>query len=230
MSAYDIEKKLLLKADGEYKKFHSALIPGIDNILGVRVPEIRKIAKAYANTEGGFEFLSELPHRYYDENMLHGIIIGYTKAEYGVLEKYVHDFLPYVDNWAVCDSFVSSLKYFFKDKEKCLDLVRRLIGSDSVYKIRFALVSLLNYYVDNEHIDEALSLTLSVTRDDYYVKMAQAWLVSVCLVKEYEKTVKVLESRLFSPWVHNKAIQKARESLRISKERKAYLNSLKVKE
>ena len=230
MSVLDLKKKLLLKADNGYKKFHSALIPGVENILGVRIPEIRKIAKLYANSDDSFAFLSELPHQYYDENMLHGILIGYTRAEHSIIEKYILDFLPYIDNWAVCDSFVASLKYFFKDREKCFELVNSLINADSVYEVRFALVCLLNYYADEKYIDKVLSLTLSVVKDDYYVKMAQAWLISECLVKQYEKTVKIIEDKLLPPWIHNKSLQKARESFRISNERKAYLSSLKVKD
>ncbi len=230
MNSYNIINELKGKADAGYKKFHSALIPGVENILGVRIPEIRKIAKRYANTEEGFEFLSALPHEYYDEYMLHGIMIGYAKAEYGVIEKYLLDFLPYIDNWAVCDSFVSSLKCFFNDREKGFELVKVLVGADATYKIRFALVCLLSYYIDESHIDEVIRLTLSVSKEDYYVKMAQAWLISVCLVKQYDRTVRILEDRLLSPWVHNKSIQKAKESFRISNERKAYLNCLKVKD
>lgn len=230
MNSYNIINELKSKADEAYKQFSSALIPGVEGILGVRIPEIRKIAKKYANTREGFEFLSELPHSCHDENMLHGIMIGYTRAERRMLEKLILDFIPHVDNWAVCDSFVSSLKKFFKDKKNGLSLVRKLINTTSAYKIRFALVSLLNYYLDGEYTEEALKLTLSVSNGDYYVKMAQAWLMSVCLVKQYEKALPILEEKLLSPWVHNKSIQKAKESFRISDERKAYLNSLKVRD
>ena len=230
MSIQKIKDELCSKADAGYKDFHSALIPGVTDILGVRVPEIRRIAKAYAGTDEGYEFLKELPHAYYDENMLHGVMIGYMRAEWSETEKRILDFLPYIDNWAVCDSLVSSLKHFFKDREKGYELIKELLSSDYAYTVRFALVSLLNYYVDGEYIDRILELVASVDVDEYYVKMAQAWLISVCLAKEYEKTVSVIENGILSPWVHNKSIQKAKESLRISKERKTYLNLFKVKE
>ena len=231
MKISSIENELMGKADSRYKEFHSALIPGVSDILGVRLPEIRKIAKKYVGTDLGNEFLSQLPHNFYDEYMLHGIMIGYMRVDYLKTEKYVTDFLPYIDNWAVCDSFVSSLKTFFKNRESAYEFIKTQLKSDSPYRIRFALVAFLNYYTDDRYARDALTLAVSVSKNShYYVKMALAWLISVFLVKQYEITVPIIENRLLPSWIHNKSIQKAKESFRISDERKAYLKSLKVKE
>ena len=134
-----------------------------------------------------------------------------------------------MDNWGVCDSFVSCLKTFFKSREYAFEFLERQLNTDSVYRIRFALVSFLNYYMDDEYIDRVLKYTAEVKNEDYYVKMAQAWLVSVGIVKQYERTVHLLTAGVLSPWVHNKAIQKSKESFRVSKEIKEYLNTLRVK-
>jgi len=231
MNRYNIKNELKSKADEGYKQFHSALVPGVTDILGVRLPEIRKIAKRYANTEDGYSFISSMPHEYYDEYMLHGIMLGYLKTDYTALKGYVCDFLPYVDNWAVCDSLVSGLKRLFKNKALSLELIKELLASEHDYSVRFALVALLNYFCDSEYAAISLELALSVSnKDAYYIKMAVSWLVSVFLAKQYEMTVPIIEDRLLPAWVHNKSIQKARESLRISDERKAYLNSLKIRD
>ncbi len=229
MSKSIITDQLLEGRDEKYREFHKSLVPGVENIIGVRLPNIRGIAKKYSNTNEGFDFIGSLPHTYYDENMTHGLIIGFLKRDRVEIRSYIDKFLPYVDNWAVCDSFVSCLKTFFKNREFAFEFLEKQLGTDEVYRIRFALVSFLNYYMDDEYIDRVLDYTVSVKNDDYYVKMAQAWLVSVGIAKQYSKTVRLLSEGVLPPWVHNKSIQKSNESFRISKETKEYLNSLKVK-
>ena len=229
MSALDITKELIANSDKKYKEFQAGLIPGIDNILGVRAPIVKAIAKRYAKNHNGSEFLSILPHTYYDENMLHGYMLGFLKSDTDTLKEYVRDFLPYVDNWAVCDSMVSNLKNFFKSPEEVYGFIKEMACDTREYHIRFALVSMLCYYLDGEYIDEVLHITCSINDERYYVKMAQAWLISMALVKRYDKTVKILEDNILSPWVHNKSIQKARESFRLDGEKKSYLTSLKRK-
>ena len=229
MSKSIIADLLLEARDGKYREFQKALVPGVENIIGVRLPDIRSIAKKYSGTKEGADFIDSLPHTYYDEYMAHGLMIGFLKKDKEEIKARIDRFLPYVDNWGVCDSFVCCLKTFFKSKEYAFEFLEEQLPTDEVYRIRFALVSFLNYYMDDEYIDKVLDYTVAVKNDDYYVKMAQAWLVSVGIAKQYEKTVKLLQTGVLSPWVHNKAIQKSKESFRISGETKEYLNTLRVK-
>ncbi|MBQ7907093.1 MAG: DNA alkylation repair protein [Clostridia bacterium] len=223
-----ILKKVIENAEDGYADFSYKLIPTIerDSILGLRAPMARKIAKEYANTGDGEEFLSSLPHKYHDENMVHAFMLGYKKKD-GL--KRLVTFLDYVDNWAVCDSLASSVKSVFSDKEKMLPYISEWLGSGVTYKVRFGLVCLLNYYVTENYASLVLELAGRVRSEEYYVNMANAWLVSVCLAKEYEKSISIIENCRLDAWTHNKAIQKALESFRISKEKKDYLRSLKRK-
>lgn len=229
MNSCDIEKELISYADEKYKAFHSALVPNVQSIIGVRLPDIRAVVKKYFGTDAGDRFMTELPHTCYEEYMTHALMIGAMKGDRTYIAKCMDEFIPYIDNWAVCDSFVSSLKYFFKDRKFGMSYIVSSLETGKDFSIRFGLVSLLNYYIDEEYLGKALELTLSVRSNAYYVRMAQAWLVSVALAKEYEKSLWIIEKGLLDPWVHNKSIQKSKESLRISKERKEYLDSLKIK-
>ena len=220
-----ILEEIILNTDTEYKLFQAKLIPGIDNILGIRGPIAKSIAKKYANTDTGEEFLNSLPHTYYDENLVHGYMLGFLKCDNQELKNRINDFLPHVDNWAVCDSMVCGLKGYFKNKELVSSYIFDCLNSNNVYTIRFGIVSLLFYYVNDIYVDRIIEATLKIKSEEYYVKMAIAWLYSVCLVKEYEKTVKVIENKILDKWTHNKAIQKSIESFRITKEQKEYLRT-----
>lgn len=224
-----ILEEIILNKDEDYKAFHSKLVPNVSNILGLRGPKAKEIAKKYANTDIGNDFLNSLPHTYYDENLVHGYMLGYLKADTDTLKKQIVDLLPYVDNWAVCDSMVCGLKKFFKDIDKVSDFIFSCLKSDKVYTVRFGVVSLLSYYINDKYIDRVIESTLKIKSEEYYIKMAIAWLYSVCLVKQYEKTLPIIESKLLDKWTHNKAIQKAIESFRITKEQKEYLRTLKIK-
>ncbi|MBQ7789342.1 MAG: DNA alkylation repair protein [Clostridia bacterium] len=219
--------EIVALCDNQYKEFSKKLIPGCDNILGLRAPFARAIAKKYANTPIGSEFLSALPHKYHDENMVHAYMLGMQKDDTEKSKKMLIDFLPYVTNWAVCDSLCMSLKRFFKKPELVYDFVLECLKSDKTYTVRFGLVSLLDYYVDKKHIDDLIRISTNIKSEEYYINMALAWLLSVMLVKEYENTVVIFEKRLLPKWVHNKAIQKAKESYRINKEKKEYLCELR---
>ncbi|MBO5287633.1 MAG: DNA alkylation repair protein [Clostridia bacterium] len=246
-SINEILTEILTYADEKYKNFHSKLIPGNDNVIGLRMPYAKEIARRYANTPLGNEFLASLPHRYYDEDIVHALMLGRLKADAGELKRLVSDFLPYVDNWAVCDSMCANLKNFFKKPSQVYDFVLSSLSSEYSFTVRFGIVSLLNYYIDSEHIDTILGecvrlshlvedgvgwrktpLGVSPYNENYYVNMAIAWLLSFCVVKEYSKAVKLFENRLLTKWVHNKAIQKSIESLRIDKATKEYLKTLKL--
>ena len=221
-----ILEELLKNQDLEYKAFTEKLIPDTKGILGVRAPIAKKIARAYCGTKEGFDFLKELPHTYHDENMVHAYMLGSIKES---IIEHLDEFLPYVNNWAVCDSLCAGLKKLFKSKDEMLPYIEKCILSDKEYIIRFGYVALLDYYIEEKYLALIFDLALRTGRGEYYIKMAKAWLISVCLVKEYEKTVAWLKENRLDKWTHNKAIQKAIESFRIDKNQKEYLRSIKVK-
>lgn len=222
----EILDEILKNQDTSYRDFHSKLVPGITNLLGLRAPIAKKIAKKYANTSTGHAFLNSLPHTYYEENLVHGYMLGFLKS--GAREA-LEAFLPYVDNWGVCDSMTSNLKNLFLDKSYMLSFVKACLKSDKTYTVRFGLVSLICYYIDSKHIDFVLSEARKIKSEEYYVKMANAWLVSMCIAKQYERALPILQNQDLDTWTHNKAIQKAIESYQVSPEQKNYLRSLKRK-
>ncbi len=224
----EILNEILKNSDLGYKSFQGKLLPTIDEgtILGLRAPKAQAIAKKYANTKEGEMFLSSLPHKYYDENIVHAFMLGNLRISNEALWKRVKEFLPYVDNWAVCDGLVCHLKCFFKNNEDVFPLILSCLDGDT-YTIRFGLVCLLNYYIDKKYIDELLKICATIKSEEYYINMALAWLVSFMLIKEYDKTLTLLISGSLDVWVHNKSIQKARESLRITDEQKSYLKTLR---
>lgn len=226
-----ILNELLNCRDLKYKDFHKRLIPTIDEdtVLGVRSPIAQAIAKKYANTDTGNDFLKNLPHKYYDENAVHAFMLGRLKCDTGSIKSYISDFLPYVDNWAVCDGLCAHLKSFFKNRDEVLPFVLDCLKSDKTYTVRFGLVCLINYYIEGRYIDLVLEIAKSVKSEEYYINMANAWLISFCLIKEYEKALPLIEAKCLDKWVHNKAIQKSIESYRVSDTRKQYLKSLRIK-
>ena len=220
---------LLDNVDKEYAAFSKKLIPDTKHeILGVRIPIIRKIAKDAANNfEQILDFLNAT-HTYHEEFMLHGLILGHLNINISELLTFIDVFIPHIDNWAVCDSFVSSLKVIKKDKKLFFEKIKFYLKSKNVYQIRFAIVALLWYYIDEEYIDEILDLAKDACCENYYVNMAIAWLYSVALTKNYDKAVKYLQNKCLPKFVHNKSIQKAIESFRIDKTKKQYLKTLKI--
>ena len=240
----DIVKELMEKADPKYKDFHKRLIPTVDEntVLGVRSPCAQAIAKKYVSTKQGTDFLNSLPHRYYDENIVHAFMLGALNCPQEELKCRLVEFLPYVDNWAVCDGLCAHLKRFFKNPENVYDFVLSCIDlsvykgaskafsqSKEIYTLRFGLVCLLNYYISPRYINDILRICQEVKSQEYYVNMALAWLLSFCLIKEYESTLPLIQSQCLPKWVHNKAIQKSVESYRIEEDKKAYLRSLRIK-
>lgn len=225
----DVKAKLFELQDLKYRDFHSSLIPTVskDTIIGVRVPAMRKLAKEIAKTGAAMEFMSDLPHEYYEENTLHGILIGQVAKTPAEALDYIDKFLPYVDNWATCDSMPP--KIFKKD----LGLVRKTVlpwlKSDETYRVRFAIVTMLTSLLDDEFETTDLELIAAIDSDEYYIKMAVAWYFSFALIKQYDDTIGLIESKKLDKWIQNKSIQKAVESYRIAKERKDYLRSLKIK-
>ena len=225
-----IFEEIIKNADPAYQAFQQKLIPNVekDSVLGVRAPQA--IAKKYAGTTAGEAFLCTLPHKYYDENIVHAFMLGKLRCPQDELKSKIIDFLPHVDNWAVCDGLCAHLKSFFKNRDKHYGFVLECASSQNAYTCRFGLVCLLLYYIDKEHLVDILEICKSIQGEEYYVRMAVAWLLSFCLIKEYEDTLPFIKSKVLHPWVHNKAIQKARESHRLSDTKKDFLKSLKIKE
>lgn len=230
MSEKTITDGLFALKDENYRRFHAKLIPDIpiDNIIGVRTPVLRKYAKEVAKLPEANIFLESLPHSYYEENNLHGALLSllYPKNIIDFMEQ-LERFLPYVDNWATCDML--SPKIFKKHLPYVYERVQKWLQSDAVYTIRFGIVTLLGFYLDNAFEPEMLQLVANVRSEEYYVNMAVAWYFSMALVKQYDATLPYIQNRVLEPWTHNKSIQKAIESRRIPQETKAYLRGLKIR-
>lgn len=230
MGEKTITDGLFALKDENYRRFHAKLIPDIpiDNIIGVRTPVLRKYAKEVAKLPETNIFLESLPHIYYEENNLHGALLSllYPKDIIAFMEQ-LERFLPYVDNWATCDML--SPKIFKKHLSYVYERVQKWLQSDAVYTIRFGIVTLLGFYLDDAFEPEMLQLVANVRSEKYYVNMAVAWYFSMALVKQYDATLPYIQNRVLEPWTHNKSIQKAIESRRIPQETKAYLRGLKIR-
>lgn len=223
MSVYE---ELCKVKDDKYKEFQSALVPNIskDTILGVRTPEMRKIAKEMFNTDEGKKFLKKLPHKYYEENLVHFFMIAMIK-DFDECVKETERFLPYIDCWPVCDQ--SSPKAFKKKHDELLPLIKKWIDSDHVYTSRFGMRMLMNEFLGEDFKPEYLKWVASKKGEDYYLKMMVAWYFATALAKQYDATIPVFEKHILDDWCHKKAIQKAVESFRVSDEHKEYLKTLR---
>jgi len=224
----EIQKELFSLQDKEYMKFLSKLTPNVseDTIIGVRIPEIRKLAKKLVKNNEYEDFLKELPHKYYDENLLHGAIISENKDFENCIEL-LNSFLPFVDNWAVCDTI--SPKIFKKHKKELIEKIKEWSQSDKTYTCRFGVEMLMTHFLDEDFKKEYLEMVANIHSEEYYVKMAVAWFFATALAKQWDYAVIYLENNRLDVWVHNKTIQKARESLRILEDKKGYLKGLKRK-
>lgn len=221
-----LTEKLFSMQDLKYRDFQSELIPDIEieSMIGVRTPELRKFAKELIKSDRKDGFLSELPHKYFDENQLHALIISEIK-DYDTALKMTENFLPYVDNWATCDQLRP--KAFKKNKDKLIEKILIWVNSDKTYTVRFGIEMLMCHYLDDSFKSEYLDIVGSVRSETYYVNMMIAWYFATALAKQYEYAVKYIENGNLNVWVHNKTIQKACESLRVAPENKDYLKSLK---
>lgn len=217
-------------ADEKYKLFQASLMPTVskDSIIGVRVPVLRAIAKNFDTLFSLSEkqdFLNELPHKYYEENMLHAMLVSGEKDFCIAMDK-TNAFLPYVDNWAVCDTF--SPKVFAKNKTALWAEIEKWLASEKPYIVRYGIVNAMRHFLDEDYCVDKMEKVLDVQGGEYYVDMALAWYMSDALVKQWNDAVKVVEQKRLGVWVHNKSIQKAVESFRISEDKKAYLKTLKM--
>ncbi|MEY8427964.1 DNA alkylation repair protein [Lachnospiraceae bacterium 46-15] len=226
----DIRGELFRLAEPEYQKFNSRLIPNIkpETMLGVRLPALRKLAAKLAKGDWR-TYLETAQNKYYEEIMLQGMVIGCAKMEFEERLSYIKWFLPKMDNWAVCDSFCSSLKAVGRYTEEMWPFIRKCLADNSTYVIRFGAVMLLDYYMDEAWIDEALKLLDEVRHDDYYVKMAVAWSISIYYVKFPKQVMPYLLENSLDDFTYNKALQKITESRRIGKEEKERIRQMKRK-
>lgn len=212
--------------DDDYRKFQAKLVPNIppETILGVRTPQMRKIAKEVYESDYRDEFLNDLPHKYYEENLIHFFVLALIK-DFDECVKRVEIFLPYVDCWPVSDQ--ATPKSFKKNHQKLLPYIKKWISSQHVYTARFGLRMLMNEFLGEDFKEEYLELAACKTGEDYYLKMMIAWFFATALAKRYDESVKYIENRRLDDWTHKKAIQKAVESYRVSDEHKKYLKSLR---
>lgn len=227
MDTKSIEKELFTLQDCPYRDFQSKLVPTIDSerIIGVRTPALKKFAKDLYQKGDFAEFLIDLPHHYFEENQLHAFLISQIKSFDECMEE-VEKFLPYVDNWATCDQLLP--KAFKKEPEKLLPYIQRWIRMAETYRVRFAIGMLMHYFLEEKFEQTFPEMVADVKSQEYYINMMIAWYFATALAKQYPAVLPFLEEHRLSPWVHNKTIQKAVESYRISPEQKAYLKTLKV--
>ena len=222
----EIQRELFSLQDKEYMKFLSKLTPNVseDTIIGVRIPEIRKLAKKLIKNDQYEDFLKKLPHKYYDENLLHGAIISEIKNFENCIQL-LDNFFPFIDNWAVCDTI--SPKIFKKHKRELIEKIREWVKSEKTYICRFGVEMLMTHFLDEDFENEYLEIVANIHSEEYYVKMVIAWFFATALAKKWDCAVIYLENDGLDVWVHNKTIQKARESLRITNEKKEYLKGLR---
>lgn len=225
-----VKKDIQNMADDKYKDFHSGLCPGIQNIVGVRIPVLRNYAKKLNKEYNLEQILEEIEDEFYEETMLKGMVIGLNKNEnIDKILKYTENFIPKINNWAICDVFCGGLKITNKYKEQIWNFMQKYLKSEKEFELRFVLVMILSYYIDEEYLKQDFKIFESITNEVYYVKMAKAWAISVALVKYYDETIIYLKNSKMDKWTYNKSIQKAIESYRITDEQKQYLRNIKIK-
>ncbi len=225
-----IKKELKQLVDEKYREFHKGLCPGTENILGIRVPVLRDYAKKLAKEYEIKELLKNIDNEYYEEIMLQGMLIGLEKdKDKGIqnILKDIEEFVPKIDNWAVCDVFCAGLKMTKKHVKEMWDFLQKYVTSDKEFEIRFGVVMILDYYITEEYLEKNFAIFDNIKSDQYYVQMAVAWAISICLIKFYNKTLQYLKQARIDKFTYNKALQKAVESYRISQEQKAELRKMK---
>ena len=224
----EIKNELFKMQDEKYRDFNSKLIPTVDkeSMIGVRTPELRKYAKQLVKREDVREFLHSVPHKYFDENQLHAFILAEIK-DFEVCLEEVKNFLPHIDNWATCDQL--SPKVFKKYRKELLTHIKEWINSDKTYTVRFGIGMLMEHFLDEDFDLTYPEMVAEIRSEEYYINMMTAWYFATALAKQYEKVLPFIENKKLDKWTHNKAIQKAVESYRITDEQKTYLKGLKAK-
>ena len=221
-----LQEELFELQDIKYRDFNSSLIPGIDKetVIGIRTPVLRKFAKEYAKSGETEQFMRELPHKYYEENNLHMMLIEQIK-DYDKCISETEKFLPHIDNWATCDSPLP--KCFDKNKEDVLERAKNWIATDATYVKRYGMGVMMRLFLDEDFKEEYIQLVASVKSEEYYVNMMIAWYMATALAKQWDAAIPYIQEHRLSEWVHRKSIQKAVESYRITPEQKDYLKGLR---
>ncbi len=223
-----IRQDLLDLQDKKYKEFLSSLCPGTDNIIGVRTPILRNYAKELSKQENIKEYISFNETKYYEEVMLQGMLIGFIKnTDIKDVLEVIKNFIPKIDNWAVCDICCSGLKIVNKNKETVWNFIQKYLKSQKEFELRFAIVMMLAYFINETYVDKVLNILDKIKHDGYYVKMAVAWTISVAFVKFQDKTLKYLKNNNLDDWTYNKSLQKITESLRVDKQTKEKIKKMK---
>lgn len=207
----------------DYREFSSKLMPTVEKskVIGIRTPILRKYAKGLENYE---DFLNDLPHKYFEENNLHAFLIE-RERDFDRCIELIETFLPYIDNWATCDSMKP--KVLKKEPEKLLNYINKWIKSKDAYAVRYGINLLMSFYLDENFDEDYLTIVANVRSNEYYINMMRAWYFATALAKRYKETLTYIENNRLDTWTHNKTIKKAIESLRISRDQKAYLRTLK---
>ncbi len=228
MTEKEIREELFSLQDTGYRDFQSKLIPTVDpaTVIGVRTPALRKFAKQLYKEKAADEFLSVLPHEYFDENQLHAFIISEIR-DYDRCVEEINRFLPFIDNWATCDQL--SPVVFKRHRNELLDEIKTWIASDEAYTIRFGIGMLMQHYLDDDFDPTYPDMVASIRSDEYYVNMMIAWYFATALAKQYDTILPYIKDKRLDTWTHNRTIQKAVESYRITPEQKTYLKTLKIK-
>lgn len=226
----EIYQELQSLSDPKYKEFHGGLVPGEENLLGVRIPALRRYARELFTKSGGRAdiLLQEIGDSCYEEITLQGMIIGLQRnVPSEMLFAQIEGFVPKIRNWAICDTFCASLKETRKYREDTWEFLRPYLQSDLEFDVRFGVVMLLDHYMKREYLERLFATAQSVHHEGYYVKMAVAWLISICFVKFYDETMAFMKQAKLDDFTYNKALQKARESRQISNVQKAQLQAMK---
>ncbi|WCT58164.1 DNA alkylation repair protein [Paenibacillus kyungheensis] len=223
-----IREQILAKVDHDYQKFASSLLPTITNILGVRIPQLRIMAQHIAKADWR-TYLQEAEQEYFEEVMLQGMVIGYAEMDIDERLQYITSFLPKIDNWSVCDRFCGGLKCTTFHQQQVWNFITPYLSSEHEYEVRFAVVMLLTYYVDDVYIQEVLERLDRIEHNGYYVKMAVAWAISICYIHLPEPTMDYLQHNHLDIFTYNKALQKITESYRIDSDTKTKIRLMKRK-
>ncbi|MCR5760421.1 MAG: DNA alkylation repair protein [Sphaerochaetaceae bacterium] len=219
----DLKDRLFNLQDTKYKSFQSSLIPSVKlNVIGVRTPDLRRLAKEVEDKD---LFISSLPHTFFEENQIHAFIISSMK-DFNACVSALEAFLPFVDNWATCDQM--SPKIFKKHRAELLPYIYTWLESGRTYTVRFGIKMLMEHFLDEDFDEKYICSVSAVKSDEYYVKMMVAWYFATALAKQYSSALPFIENRVLDKWTHNKSIQKAVESFRVSDEHKMYLRTLKT--
>lgn len=229
MNNEEIRKKLIELSDAKYKEFSAGLCLGVNiEMLGVRIPKIRKLAKEIVK-DNPEEYLKNPQEKYFEELMLQALVIANLKIDLEKKKEYIISFVPKINSWAICDSFCVDLKDADKNPEFFWKIISKYFKSNKEYELRFAVVMLLDHYVKEEYIDKIFEVVDNIKNEEYYVEMGIAWLVAEMYIKFPKQTMEYLKNCKLNKFTYNKALQKARESYRVSKEEKEILNKMKKK-